>query len=318
MLRKLTASNYNLLVIFIPAILSWAFTAFSVFFLVDYGLGVFVFTPIFIGMGAAILFNGREKKPLKSSIGMAFISVGIYCSGLLFFAMEGAICILMAAPLGLLLAVIGAVLGDLLMNYRRKSATNIFIAFTIFIPSLMGFESGQEDREELFSVTTSVIIDRDPQTVWDQVIAFNRIEEPTEWLFRAGIAYPIHAEIKKRGDSIIRYCNFSTGSFIEPITTWKEPELLAFSVEATPAPLQEISPYEIEPAHLHGYFVSKKGQFRLIALPNGQTKLEGTTWYYHKIKPSFYWRIWSNYIIHSIHNRVLQHIRRQAENTLAR
>ena len=37
----------------------------------------------------------------------------------------------------------------------------------------------------------------------------------------------------------------------------------------------------------------------------GIIELEGTTWYYHNIKPDFYWRIWSNYIIHKIHERVL-------------
>ena len=100
---------------------------------------------------------------------------------------------------------------------------------------------------------------------------------------------------------------------MEPITQWNEPNRLAFSVEEMPSPLKEISPYNIDPAHLHGYFVSKKGQFKLTALPNGKTLLEGTTWYTHKIRPSFYWKRWSSYIMHKIHTRVLQHIKKQAE-----
>jgi hypothetical protein len=146
------------------------------------------------------------------------------------------------------------------------------------------------------------------------VIAFSKIEEPNEWFFKAGIAYPTHAEIIGTGKNAIRYCNFSTGRFVEPITEWKESELLEFSVLETPAPLKEINPYNIDPAHLHDYFVSKKGRFKLTELAGGKTLLEGTTWYTHKIKPGFYWKFWSDYIIHKIHTRVLTHIKKEVES----
>jgi hypothetical protein len=84
-----------------------------------------------------------------------------------------------------------------------------------------------------------------------------------------------------------------------------------------PAPLKEISFWDVNAPHLHDYFVSKQGQFKLTTLPNGNTLLEGTTWYYHDIKPVFYWGLWSNYIIHKIHDRVLNHIKRNAEDAVA-
>jgi hypothetical protein len=64
---------------------------------------------------------------------------------------------------------------------------------------------------------------------------------------------------------------------------------------------------------LHGYWVSKKGQFKLIRLANGHTLLEGTTWYINKIKPDWYWTLWSDYIVHKIHKRVLCHIKKVSE-----
>jgi hypothetical protein len=72
--------------------------------------------------------------------------------------------------------------------------------------------------------------------------------------------------------------------------------------------------YQIDAPHLHDYFVSKKGQFKLTKLANGNTLLEGTTWYYHNIRPAFYWRLWSNYIVHKIHERVLVNIKEKSEN----
>jgi hypothetical protein len=145
-------------------------------------------------------------------------------------------------------------------------------------------------------------------------VAFSQIPPPTEWMFRAGIAYPIRAEMIGTGAGAERHCVFSTGAFVEPIQVWDEPRLLKFSVTSNPAPMEEWTPYShIEPAHLQGFLVSEGGQFLLTPLPNGGTRLEGTTWYHHGLWPSTYWRVWSDAIIHRIHLRVLQHIRDEVE-----
>jgi hypothetical protein len=79
--------------------------------------------------------------------------------------------------------------------------------------------------------------------------------------------------------------------------------------------MKEWSPYgEIHPAHLDGYFVSKRGRFVLTPLTNGHTRIEGTSWYQHGLKPGPYWRWWSDAIIHRIHRRVLNHIKDLSES----
>ena len=101
---------------------------------------------------------------------------------------------------------------------------------------------------------------------------------------------------------------------MEPIEVWDESRLLRFRVSESPAPMAEWSPYgQIAPKHLHGYLVSKRGQFQLTPMPNGHTLVEGTTWYQHGLWPEAYWRWWSDAIIHRIHLRVLNHIRQLAE-----
>jgi hypothetical protein len=64
---------------------------------------------------------------------------------------------------------------------------------------------------------------------------------------------------------------------------------------------------------LKGYFVSKKGQFELALLEGSRTRLTGTTWYTDNVWPGVYWKVWSDYIVHHIHLRVLRHIQVQAE-----
>jgi hypothetical protein len=39
----------------------------------------------------------------------------------------------------------------------------------------------------------------------------------------------------------------------------------------------------------------------------------GSTWYELRLAPEPYWQLFSDYLIHRIHNRVLQHIKAETE-----
>jgi hypothetical protein len=178
----------------------------------------------------------------------------------------------------------------------------------LLVPGGLTFDTSA--TPPVFEVRTEIEIAAPPERIWPNVVAFSDLPEPREWLFRTGLAYPRRARMTGSGVGATRYCDFSTGSFVEPIEVWDEPRLLRFGVTASPPPMEEWSPYRhVAARHLQGYLVSKRGQFRLIALPGGRTRLEGTTWYQHGLWPAEYWRWWSDAVIHRIHLRVLRHIR---------
>ena len=152
------------------------------------------------------------------------------------------------------------------------------------------------------------------EVVWERVTSFPDLAEPTEAIFRAGIAYPTRARIVGSGVGAIRYCEFSTGTFVEPVTTWDAPRRLSFDVTETPPPMREFSVWShVDAPHLDGFMRSEKGEFRLVALPGGKTRLEGSTFYTLEIFPSLYWKAWTDGIVHAIHVRVLGHIQKLAE-----
>ena len=154
--------------------------------------------------------------------------------------------------------------------------------------------------------------------VWNKVIAFPDITGKPEWFFRLGISCPQGARITGRGVGAIRECIFTTGTFVEPITAWDEPRRLAFDVREQPAPMFELTPYRhIHPPHLDGAFRSTRGEFELVKLPGGGTRLVGRTWYTLEIYPHAYWTIWTDWIVHRIHERVLRHIKRISEHDSA-
>jgi uncharacterized membrane protein YhaH (DUF805 family) len=285
--------------------------------LVNYGWGLFVALPFTMGFGAALIYGLRQPRSFAGCIGVACLSISLLGVALLGFAVEGVFCLLMAMPIAFLLAVIGGSFGYLLQPRRwlNEGTPALLSLLLVFVPSVQWIEHTAAPVPPVYMVRSALDINAPPETVWRQVVAFTEIPPPKEWLFRAGIAYPIRAEIFGTGAGAERHCVFSTGAFVEPIEIWDEPRRLKFSVTSNPAPMEEWTPYSrIEPTHLHGFLVSNGGQFLLTPLPNGGTRLEGTTWYRHTLWPATYWRLWSDEIIHRIHLRVLMHIRDDAEN----
>lgn len=296
----------------ITVTISILLTLLGIYFYRDYGIALFILTPFFMGACPAILYGSKKQINKIEAWKIAFLSLVIFTIGLLFFAIEGLICIAMAAPIAILFTWIGSLIGYFIVSKTGKSSFVVILVLFSAIPTTAFIE--KDIKPELTSVVTSIEIEADLSVVWKNVVEFPELSDPNEFIFKTGIAYPINAKIKGTGVGAIRYCNFTTGSFVEPITVWDQPNLLAFDVLEQPAPMKEVSFWDIDAPHLHDYFVSRKGQFKLTKLPNGNTLLEGTTWYYHNIKPAAYWKGWSNYIVHKIHERVLNHIKQNAEN----
>ncbi len=280
----------------------------------DYGWSIFVGIPFILGFCAVIIFGQSRTIEMREALSVALSAV-VTCSIFLFLiAFEGVICLAMAFPIGVLLSAMGAVLGYYLIRKRTVPTLQICLTPLLVILLLSYTEHHNPKVLPVFKVLTEIEIEAPKQEVWNQLLAFSTIEEPVDWLFKTGIAYPTHSEISGTGIGAIRECHFTTGPFVEPITHWEEPDYLAFSVRDQPPPMIEWSFGDaIEAAHLDGYFRSQKGSFELTSLPDGGTLLKGTTWYTNDIWPVGYWKLWTDFILHKIHMRVLNHIKTQAE-----
>lgn len=279
-----------------------------------YGWTMFVSIPFMMGFYSAMLYTYHEPRSLGQCVSVMFGSLALLGVLLVAVAFEGIICVLMAFPIAGAIGFAGTLLGHFVSRVHRHQASSSLLALLLALPLLVGAEAATEPAPPLQAVRTSVEIDAPPERVWRYVVSFTEIPPPGELIFRTGISYPLRAEIRGHGVGAVRHCVFTTGAFIEPITTWDEARLLAFGVSSQPAPMEEWTPYPgIHPPHLDGYFVSQRGQFLLEALPGGRTRLEGTTWYTHRLWPTIYWGLWSDAVIHQIHGRVLRHVKRLAE-----
>jgi hypothetical protein len=301
------------LAVTVAAVIGCGLAAISIAWQQAYLGGLFIGAPFVIGFLAALLHEAHGPRRLRESVAVALLAIFLVGAILLAIAFEGLVCLLIAAPLALCEAAAGAVVAHACSGAMRRRRFQSFMSVVTLLPLLMLAEKNTP-APPLLSIASEIVIGAPPAKVWPHVIGFSVIPPPNEWIFRCGIAYPIRAKIDRQGVGATRHCIFSTGEFIEPITLWDEPLRLAFDVIAEPDPLHEVSPYRnLRPPHLDGYFKSERGEFRLSALPGGRTLLRGTTWYSDRIAPQFYWRLWSDCLIHRIHLRVLGHIRDEVE-----
>ena len=281
----------------------------------SYGVTLFLGTPFVQGMVVGWAFNRESIKPNPQSNGVVILSLLLFGGAVLLFAVEGLFCLAMAFPIAAVVALLGGVIGREIA--KRGGGAISFATALFFIPT-----GSLIDRvaavAPTYEAVTTVDVSASPQIVWKHVVQFDEITDEPAWYFRGGIAYPIRASITGTGVGAIRRCEFSTGAFVEPITTWDEPRVLAFDVIDQPPPLREMSIYsKVYAPHLDGYFRSSRGEFRLVPTASG-TRLEGHTWYSVDMYPQGYWRAMSEILLHRIHERVLDQVKREAETDMSR
>ena len=276
-----------------------------------YGLALFVVIPVIIG---ALAEGFQKSAGWRGAAKFGALAVLLINAGLLGLGIEGLVCIAMSVPLTVPLGAIGGCLAYGVRHSRVQG--NRATAALLILPlsaGSVGFDVAATPA--VYEAHTSVDIAATPEQVWKYVVSYAEMAPPDDWMFKAGIAYPERVRVKGIGVGAVRYCDFSTGPLVEPIGIWDEPRLLQFSVTETPAPMREWSLYtEVNPKHLHGYFISKQGQFRLTPMANGHTLLEGRSWYQHGLWPAQYWKLWSDAVVHRVHRRVLTHIKVLAES----
>ena len=298
-----------------PALVGFGLAAACVQNLQFYGWSLFLGVPVVVGFLSAFCLSFRREVSQSAAFRAATVSVLLLGGVMIVFAMDGVICLLMALPLALCFAIVAAAMGRVAGRACGRGVRSALPLLVVFLfPAFVAFDYTSRAAPPVRSVTTSVVVHAPIEQVWNGVITFPKITEPLSGIFCLGIAYPIEARIEGSGVGAVRHCIFSTGSFVEPITKWQQPDLLAFDVQSSPPPMKELSPYEqINAPHLHGHMNSQRGQFRLIQR-EGKVILEGTTWYTHTLAPQWYWGPISDYMIHRIHERVLNHIKRTVES----
>ncbi|MEO5772817.1 MAG: hypothetical protein ABIQ32_01685 [Sphingomicrobium sp.] len=276
-----------------------------------YGWGLFVGTPLIVGLTTAYLANRRLLLSAGKTTNLVIAAAALGSLALIMFALEGLVCVILVSPLGAFAAAIGGWVGREIAIKRHHGGKSLYCI--ALLPLAFAAEAATPPAALIMS-SESLEIAAPPERVWEATIAPGRIDVPANAVARAGLAYPLGSRIRGSGVGAIRLGLFSTGTAIERVTEWKPGKRLTFEVLQQPPAMEEMSPYRrVHAPHVHGYFETGETRFEMHGLANGKTRLMITAAHRLRIDPLPYWEPIARWAIRENCRRVLEDIRLKAE-----
>jgi len=277
-----------------------------------YGSALFLLTPFVVGTVCAYIANHRADIGGRQTAFTVVIAVVLGSLTLVALAVEGVICIIMAAPLGLGMALLGGVLGRAMVLQARRPARQPLQCVAL-LPLMFAVEYVLPPSAH-FKTDQTIAVAAPPEMVWKSILSTDPVEGPLPLPFRLGVAYPLRGKIVGEGVGAVRYGEFSTGTAVERMTEWVSNRKLAFEVVRDIPGMRELSPYEhVHAPHLIGYFRTISTSFELIPRPDGGTDIIERTSHELRLDPVPYWLPMAQWIVRENNARVLAHIRAHAE-----
>lgn len=276
-----------------------------------YGWGLFVLTPFTVGVTTAYIANRRVALEFGHTLKIVMWAAGLGSLALVTFALEGLICIVMAAPLGAVAALLGAAMGhSLALAGHRRGKPFLTVAL---LPAIFALEAAMPPSVTIATHET-ILVSAPPSAVWRALTSEDPIASSPGMVGHAGLAYPVRSRIVGEGVGALRLGQFSTGTARERITEWAPGRSLAFAVLSQPPAMEEMSPYRrVHAPHVHGYFDTSETQFELDALPDGRTRLTARASHILRIDPVLYWEPIARWAVRANTRRVLRDVGRKAE-----
>lgn len=271
--------------------------------------------PIIIGILAVRRAEAIGSIRVWQWIVLPWISVGLMLLTLWLFAIEGTICIIMAAPIALICASIGGVIGGVWGRLRKPS--NRILTCVAVLPFLFApLEARLTAPPSTRTVASEILIHAPAATIWKNIERVPTIapsELRSTWTYRIGFPRPIEATLSYEGIGGVRHASFERGLlFIETITAWEPQHRIAFSIKADSAHIPTTT--LDEHVTIGGrYFDVLDGEYTLEPLANGDTMLHLVS--HQRLSTDFngYAGLWTDAVMQNIQNNILIVIKHRCE-----
>ena len=229
--------------------------------------------------------------------------------------LEGAICIVMAAPVFFGFAMVGGVVAGLVLKHeepRVKALTALALVPFLGSPLELRAVPRAMQRE----VITERLVRASPEVLWREVIRVPEIREGElrgSFFTAIGIPRPLEARLDRDGVGALRTASFRGGiTFREHIAVWRQNERLGFSISVVP---ESILPGLLDEHVRVGseHFDVTWGEFRLV--PAGPQRTRLVLLSRHRLSTRFnaYAGLWTDAVMRDLQERICEVVARRAE-----
>ncbi len=232
-------------------------------------------TPFVIG--AITVYGRRHEGPsLSYMIFGPWATVGLMMVGCAITLLEGSICIALMSPLFLFCGSAGGLVMGVLLYFGRPGRNHVG-AFAVLPFLVLIAESFAPLIDADAEIRDSVIIDADPQTVWEEIMTAESIhadELPLSLAHMIGVPKPVEGVNRMTPDGEIRYSRWERGVRFEArVSERRLHETIrwhyAFDAHSFPEGSMD------EHVEIGGeFFGLEDTTFNLTALPGNRTELE--------------------------------------------
>jgi uncharacterized membrane protein YhaH (DUF805 family) len=279
-----------------------------------YGFGIFVVSPLLIGVTTAFLANRGGDLGWRRTAKLVLGALLLGGVALVLVALEGMVCIVLASPLAAGAGLVGGAIGRAMALSGKRSRRETLMSVAL-LPLIFAAERALPPDTH-FSTDDSIVIAARPSVVWSAVTHMGAITSSPPLPFRLGVSYPMRGDIEGEGVGALRRGVFSTGIALERVTDWIPGRKLGFTILSDPPAMHEMSPYShLNAPHVKGYFRTNYTSFEITPLGNGRSLLRVHADNELRLDPVLYWLPFARWIIHANEMRVLEHVRDGAQRS---
>jgi hypothetical protein len=267
-------------------------------------LGYVAFFGVPFAVGLILGFSTRSPAswllPLLSllaTVAIVFALIAMNLSGLFCGAILGA---MFLGPV-----LVGGLIGWAVRILAKGAAWDRrrFFILALFVGSPIGAQEVETRlgfEKPIVEVSTSATFDAPPRATWDAIILYEEVEHEPPLLLKLALPRPVRAEGSKAAVGDVERCIYVRGSMVKTITSREELRFLAFDVSEQ---------------HLHFEHDVElvDGSFILQPIGDRQTRVILTTRYRRLLRPAWLWQWMEREIIHTLHEHILEGMRRRAE-----
>lgn len=278
--------------------------------------GFTCFLPFAMGFVTVYLAESKEQQRAWSWVLLPWVPLAMGLAASMLMLLEGFICIIMFAPLGMLLSSTGGLLGGFAGRYFQR-ARGLTVSCVALLPLLVApWENRVLYHLELRNVENVIDIHAPGGVVWrniERVPAIRADELPGSWSHRIGFPDPVEATLSHEGLGGIRHATFAGGVlFVETIDVWEPEHRLGFSIQAQTDQIPKTT--LDEHVRIGGqYFDVLHGEYRLEPLANGVTRLHLSS--RHRVSTDFNWyaHLWTDAVMSDLQKRILFVVQQRCE-----